>query len=72
MKITKNLLKTIVITFLASSAIVNAAEYGSSQYLPGFYGDFGMAIGGASGTYLSNFFWLQLGRKYHRQKHFII
>jgi hypothetical protein len=56
MKITKNLLKTTVIIFLVSSAVVNAAEYGSSQYLPGFYGDFGMGIGGVSGTYLSNFF----------------
>ena len=53
---TKFLLKTTFITFLASSSIVSAAEYGSSQYLPGFYGDFGMGMSGASGTYLSNFF----------------
>ena len=52
----KILLKTTFITFLASSSIVSAAEYGSSQYLPGFYGDFGMGMSGASGTYLSNFF----------------
>lgn len=32
-----------------------AAEYGGSQYLPGFYGDFGMAITPESGTYLNNF-----------------
>jgi hypothetical protein len=56
MRITKTLFKTTIITFLASSTIVNAAEYGSSQYLPGFYGDFGMGMSGASGTYLSNFF----------------
>jgi hypothetical protein len=35
--------------------ISQAAEYGSSQYLPGFYGDFGMAMTPESGTYLSNF-----------------
>lgn len=40
----------------ANASISNAAEYGSSQYLPGFYGDFGMGMAPESGTYLSNFF----------------
>ena len=35
--------------------VAHAAEYGSSQYLPGFYGDFGMGMTPESGTYLSNF-----------------
>ena len=42
-------------TYLCSSSLY-AAEGGSSQYLPGFYGDFGMGTSSASGTYLSNFF----------------
>ncbi|MEI7840738.1 MAG: transporter [Methylococcaceae bacterium] len=56
MKITFFLLRATVVASLASSITANAAEYGSSQYLPGFYGDFGMATTSASGTYLSNFF----------------
>lgn len=55
MKIITNLLKTTFVACLALSGNTNAAEYGSSQYLPGFYGDFGMGMAGASGTYLSNF-----------------
>ena len=55
MKITPFLLRATVVACLASSITANAAEYGSSQYLPGFYGDFGMATTPASGTYLSNF-----------------
>lgn len=35
--------------------IVEAAENGGSSYLPGFYGDFGMAVAPAPGNYLSNF-----------------
>jgi hypothetical protein len=34
---------------------VQAAETGGSSYLPGFYGDFGMATMPAQGNYLSNF-----------------
>lgn len=33
----------------------DAAETGGSSYLPGFYGDFGMAVTPAPGNYLSNF-----------------
>ncbi len=55
MKIPPFLLRATVVACLASSITANAAEYGSSQYLPGFYGDFGMATTPASGTYLSNF-----------------
>lgn len=33
-----------------------ATEGGGSNYLPGFYGDFGMAIFPKSGTYFNNFF----------------
>lgn len=35
---------------------VNATEGGGSNYLPGFYGDFGMAIFPGPGTYFNNFF----------------
>ncbi len=55
-KLTKILLKPVFVACLTSSTFVNAAEYGSSQYLPGFYGDFGMATTSAPGNYLSNFF----------------
>jgi len=54
-KLTKLLLQTTVVSCLAISTAATAAEGGSSQYLPGFYGDFGMAVMGDSGTYLSNF-----------------
>lgn len=56
----KNKIKKLsAVTFVigvAFSNVSNAAEGGSSQYLPGFYGDFGMGMAGESGTYLSNFF----------------
>ena len=55
MKITPFLLRATVVACLVNPTAGNAAEYGSSQYLPGFYGDFGMATTPASGTYLSNF-----------------
>ncbi len=42
--------------FMTISASSKAAEGGGSQYLPGFYGDFGMATTPAAGTYMSNFF----------------
>ena len=48
-------LTTIVVIYLCTSALY-AAEGGSSQYLPGFYGDFGMGTSSAPGTYLNNFF----------------
>lgn len=35
---------------------VRAGEGGGSNYLPGFYGDFGMAVFPESGTYFNNFF----------------
>ncbi len=57
MKTLKNfLLQTTAVSCVAFSMSVNAAEGGSSQYLPGFYGDFGMAASSDSGNYLSNFF----------------
>lgn len=34
---------------------ISAAESGGSSYMPGFYGDFGMAVAPAPGNYLSNF-----------------
>lgn len=40
---------------LLSHAVGNAAENGGSSYMPGFYGDFGMAVAPAPGNYLSNF-----------------
>jgi hypothetical protein len=54
--LTKSVLKTTFIASLAFSNFTFAAEGGSSQYLPGFYGDFGMGMAGEPGTYLSNFF----------------
>ncbi|MDP3837559.1 MAG: hypothetical protein Q8Q54_01415 [Methylococcales bacterium] len=41
--------------FCTFSISVQAAETGGSSYLPGFYGDFGMATMPAPGNYLSNF-----------------
>lgn len=55
-KLTNLFLKTVVILSAVNASISHAAEGGSSQYLPGFYGDFGMGITPESGTYLSNFF----------------
>ena len=48
-------LTSIVVIYLCASPLY-AAEGGSSQYLPGFYGDFGMGTSSAPGTYLNNFF----------------
>lgn len=42
-------------SFLAVTPLVYAAEGGGSEYLPGFYGDFGMAMTPEPGYYLSNF-----------------
>lgn len=50
-----SLLKLIIFCLLNVTAVVQAAESGGSSYLPGFYGDFGMATMPASGNYLSNF-----------------
>lgn len=36
--------------------VVQATEGGGSNYLPGFYGDFGMAVFPGTGTYFNNFF----------------
>ncbi|MEI6745958.1 MAG: transporter [Methylococcaceae bacterium] len=54
--LTKFLIQTSVVSFFSFSTPIMAAEGGSSQYLPGFYGDFGMATTPAAGNYLSNFF----------------
>ena len=51
----KKILKNLASFALICSATANAAENGGSQYLPGFYGDFGMGMTPESGTYLSNF-----------------
>ena len=47
---------TIILLIYLYASSLYAAEGGSSQYLPGFYGDFGMGTSSASGTYLNNFF----------------
>ena len=39
---------------LLCTSAVNAAEGGGSSYMPGFYGDFGMAVAPEPGNYLSN------------------
>ncbi len=52
----KKFLLKMAVVCVAFSNVANGAEGGSSQYLPGFYGDFGMGMSGESGTYLSNFF----------------
>ena len=46
------LLYTAILLFTSA---VNAAEGGGSSYMPGFYGDFGMAVAPEPGNYLSNF-----------------
>lgn len=50
----KSFLTSIVLCF-SIALNLNAAESGGSSYLPGFYGDFGMALTPATGSYLSNF-----------------
>jgi hypothetical protein len=44
-----------LLTVCTLTQVVQAAESGGSSYLPGFYGDFGMATMPAPGNYLSNF-----------------
>ena len=55
-KLTNIFLKAATLLCAANVSLSHAAEGGSSQYLPGFYGDFGMATTPEPGTYLSNFF----------------
>jgi len=43
------------IGFFAGINLANATEFGGSNYLPGFYGDFGMAAFPGAGDYFSNF-----------------
>jgi hypothetical protein len=45
-----------VIALLVLSNATNATEGGGSNYLPGFYGDFAMAVFPDPGTYFNNFF----------------
>ncbi len=45
-----------MISFCAFSCSSSATEGGGSNYLPGFYGDFGMAVFSTPGTYFNNFF----------------
>ncbi|WP_082081755.1 SphA family protein [Methylocucumis oryzae] len=45
----------ILVVLSVLSCTGQAAENGGSSYLPGFYGDFGMALMPTSGNYLSNF-----------------
>lgn len=40
---------------LLCTAAAGAAENGGSSYMPGFYGDFAMAVSPVTGDYLSNF-----------------
>lgn len=47
-------LRIAISAFLCPLAF--ATEYGGSNYLPGFYGDFGMAVMPDKGTFLNNFF----------------
>ncbi len=44
------------VAILLDIGSVKAAENGGSSYLPGFYGDFGMAITPGPGNYVNNFF----------------
>ncbi len=41
---------------MLTGPVVRASEGGGSNYLPGFYGDFGMAVFPGAGNYLNNFF----------------
>ena len=52
---TLNSFLTYIVLFFAVQFNIHAAESGGSSYLPGFYGDFGMALMPAQGNYLSNF-----------------
>jgi hypothetical protein len=45
-----------LLTCCAFSTPLRATEGGGSNYLPGFYGDFGMAVFSTPGTYFNNFF----------------
>lgn len=46
----------VIVCLLISSSPANATEGGGSNYLPGFYGDFGMAVFPDQGTFFNNFF----------------
>lgn len=46
----------ILLAILTPFKLAIATENGGSNYLPGFYGDFGMAAFPGAGTYFSNFF----------------
>jgi len=46
----------IFLCWLGFSSAATATEGGGSNYLPGFYGDFGMADFPEQGTYFNNFF----------------
>ncbi len=45
----------VSVTLTVSAPLSLAAENGGSSYMPGFYGDFGMALAPPTGTYLNNF-----------------
>lgn len=54
-KCSSSLTQFMATSFLAVTPLTYAAEGGGSEYLPGFYGDFGMAMTPEPGYYLSNF-----------------
>ncbi|MGZ8159386.1 SphA family protein [Methylobacter tundripaludum] len=55
LKCPPSLTQFMATSFLVVTPLTQAAEGGGSEYLPGFYGDFGMAVTPESGYYLSNF-----------------
>jgi hypothetical protein len=52
----KILLKLFCASFSIFSTEIQATEGGGSNYLPGFYGDFAMAVIPEKGTFFNNFF----------------
>lgn len=56
MRLKKLLVSTLPISGLLFCSSLYASEGGGSNYLPGFYGDFAMAVMPKAGTYFYNFF----------------
>lgn len=46
----------LLVGLILQPSLSSATEAGGSNYLPGFYGDFGMAVLPDQGTYFNNFF----------------
>ena len=49
-------IKYFSLLFIVFSTSISATEGGGSNYLPGFYGDFAMAVMPEKGTFFNNFF----------------